>query len=125
MQLDLSSFDSIKQFAKDLREDKGRLDFVVANAGVMKVKYEQTKDGYEQTLQVNGIGTGLMSVLVLPKLEETAGMDIPEKSRGIKPSLCVVASEGEFNLEGRMDPAEISPLLGKIPPGKRPRIAHR
>jgi NAD(P)-dependent dehydrogenase (short-subunit alcohol dehydrogenase family) len=94
MQLDLSSFDSITSFCDKVRADKGRLDIVCANAGIMKAKFGKTADGHEATMQVNGLGTGLMALLLLPKLEETADLPEPEGSKGIKPSMCIVASEG-------------------------------
>lgn len=95
MQLDLSSFDSTIKFCEKVRADKGRLDIVLANAGVLKAQYTQTSDGHEEVMQVNGLSTGLMALLLLPKLEETADLPVPEGSKGIKPSMCVVASEGE------------------------------
>jgi retinol dehydrogenase-12 len=96
MQLDLADFDNVRAFAKAINDDeRGRLDVVVANAGIMKAKFSTTKDGHESVMQVNGLATGLMAVLLLPKLEKTAGMPAPEKSKGMKPSMTIVASDGE------------------------------
>lgn len=95
MELDLSSFDNTIGFCKAVNEDEGRLDFIVANAGVSKMAYKQTGDGYEEVLQVNGLSTALMGLLLLPKLEKTAGLAVPEGSKGLKPTLTVVASEGK------------------------------
>jgi retinol dehydrogenase-12 len=96
MQLDLSSFDNTIKFCEKVRADKGRLDIVLANAGVYKAQYTQTVDGHEEVMQVNGLSTGLMATLLLPKLEETADLPAPEASKGMKPSMCIVASEGEY-----------------------------
>jgi retinol dehydrogenase-12 len=95
MELDLSSFSSVIGFCEKIRSDPGRLDIVLANAGIMKAKYGQTMDGHEETMQVNGLSTGLMALLLLPKLEETAGVPAPNGSEGVKPSMCIVSSEGE------------------------------
>lgn len=95
MELDLSSFSSVISFCEKVQADPGRLDIVLANAGIMKAKYSQTMDGHEATMQVNGLSTGLMALLLLPKLEETAGLPGPKGSEGVKPSMCIVSSEGE------------------------------
>ena len=95
MELDLSSFTSVIGFCEKIRSDPGRLDIVLANAGIMKAKYGRTMDGHEETMQVNGLSTGLMALLLLPKLEETAGVPAPKGSEGVKPSMCIVSSEGE------------------------------
>lgn len=101
MELDLSSFASVRAFVRALQaeaEQKGgsRLDIVLANAGVMKKQYGQTRDGYEEVLQVNGLATGLLAVLLMPMLKETAGMEVPVASKGMKPTMTIVASEGEY-----------------------------
>jgi retinol dehydrogenase-12 len=51
--------------------------------------WRTTRDGWEETLQVNVISTGLLAVLALPKLSATA--DIP--GNDFKPHLVIVASE--------------------------------
>lgn len=71
------------------------MDFVIANAGVDNSSFKKTGEGYEETIQINGIATALMSLLLLPKMEETAGKDVPMESKGLKPTLVVVGSEGE------------------------------
>ncbi|WRT66633.1 uncharacterized protein IL334_003592 [Kwoniella shivajii] len=96
MQVDLSSFDSVRTFCESVKADSGRLDIVLANAGIMNAKYAQTGDGYERVLQVNGLATGLMAVLLLPKLEETASLPVPEASKGMKPSITIVASDVHY-----------------------------
>lgn len=47
-------------------------------------------------LQVNDISTGLLSVLLLPQLEETAKKQIPQASASYPPHLCLVASEVHY-----------------------------
>ena len=66
MALDLSSFDSIRDFAK--RFD-GPLDLLVNNAGNMSLdpKAILTKDGVELTLATNAVGPFLLTRLLLPK----------------------------------------------------------
>jgi hypothetical protein len=52
-----------------------------------------TDDGYEQTLQVNDLSTGLLGVLALPILEKTSKLPPLETSPWFKPHLTVVTSE--------------------------------
>jgi NAD(P)-dependent dehydrogenase (short-subunit alcohol dehydrogenase family) len=120
--VDLASFQSIIDFASGLEAEQSRLDFVVANAGVIKAKYGSTKDGYEEVLQVNGLSTGLMSLLLLPILAATAKLPVPTATKNLKPALCVVASDGEYMTAMW---ADISSLLGQVPSTKRNRTAHR
>lgn len=96
MRLDLASWSSTIAFCKALNSDPGRLDIIVANAGVKTDTYQQTADGYEGALQINGLATALMCLLCLPKLGETAGMEVPAGSKGMKPTLTIVASDGEL-----------------------------
>lgn len=67
--LDMISYDSIKSFARRVSDELERLDIVVLNAGVHMVKYEESKYGWEQTLQVNTLSTVLLGLLLLPKLK--------------------------------------------------------
>lgn len=48
-----------------------------------------TKDGWEDTLQVNVIATGLLALLALPKLSATA--DLPNNT--FRPHLSLISSE--------------------------------
>lgn len=69
-QLDLSSYESVKQFAA--RVDKlNRLDAIVENAGVSTRTYIRTEDN-ESTITTNVVSTFLLALLVLPKLRATA-----------------------------------------------------
>jgi len=70
--IDLSSFASINAFAEKFEKDGGRLDILVMNAAIVTYSYEATVDGYESSLQVNHLGTSLLSLLLLPVLVKTA-----------------------------------------------------
>lgn len=45
--LDLSSFQSVKDFVNKYEEDGGRLDILIQNAGLMTFEHEDTVDGWE------------------------------------------------------------------------------
>ncbi|KAI0344674.1 NAD(P)-binding protein [Trametopsis cervina] len=68
--VDLSDFQTVIAFAKGLEDVP--LDIVVANAGVRLVEYQVSKDGWEQSLQINHLSTALLSFLLLPNLARAA-----------------------------------------------------
>lgn len=84
-QLDLSSYESVKQFATRA-EKLNRLDAIVENAGVSTRNYVQTEDN-ESTITTNVVSTFLLALLVLPKLRETA------TKFNIIPRLSIVSSD--------------------------------
>jgi NAD(P)-dependent dehydrogenase (short-subunit alcohol dehydrogenase family) len=69
-QLDMSSYDSIRIFVKQL-EQIPRLDIAILNAGVRKTKADKVlSTGHEETIQVNYISTVLLCILLLPVLKQ-------------------------------------------------------
>jgi len=74
-QVDMSSYDSIKAFAKNCGS-LDRLDVLLANAGVLKNTFDSA-EGTEITITVNVIGTFLLILNLLPllrKSKQTTGM---------------------------------------------------
>lgn len=69
MTLDLGNFDSIRAFASDFKAKYDRLDVLVNNAGVVALKRELTKDGYEAMLGVNHLGHFLLTNELLEHLQ--------------------------------------------------------
>ena len=70
--LDLSSFDSVREFAKDVNEEEERLDVLVNNAGVLTSSARSvTKDGHEEMFQVNHLGPFLLTNLLIDKLKQS------------------------------------------------------
>jgi NAD(P)-dependent dehydrogenase (short-subunit alcohol dehydrogenase family) len=72
LQLDMSVFASVKQFAEAVTKEVPRLDVALLNAGMAAPSYQTSPEGYEMSLQVNAISTALISILLLPKLRQTA-----------------------------------------------------
>lgn len=68
--LDLSSLDSIRTAAAELRAAHPRVDLLVNNAGVMYTPKRSTRDGFELQFGTNHLGhfafTGLLLDLLLP-----------------------------------------------------------
>lgn len=70
-EVDMSSYDSIKAFAKRCNS-LDRLDVVVANAGVLRNTYEEC-EGTELSITVNVIGTFLLALNLFPVLRKSGG----------------------------------------------------
>ncbi|ORY74750.1 hypothetical protein BCR35DRAFT_353776 [Leucosporidium creatinivorum] len=93
--LDLASFASVNAFAARAEAELPRLDIVVENAGVNSWKqFGRTADGWETTLQVNDLATGLLAVLLFPLLRKTAALPpIDPSAPTFKPHLTLTGSE--------------------------------
>ncbi|GAB6031588.1 hypothetical protein CHUAL_009353 [Chamberlinius hualienensis] len=69
MKLDLASFKSVKQFAKEFCDKFSSLDVLINNAGVMLCPFSKTEDGNEYHFQVNHLSHFLLTNLLLDKLK--------------------------------------------------------
>ncbi|KAG5677013.1 hypothetical protein PVAND_006801 [Polypedilum vanderplanki] len=67
LQLDLASFDSIRNFVQRFREHEHKLHILINNAGLL-AKNSNTKDGFEMTIGVNHLGHFLLTHLLLDLL---------------------------------------------------------
>lgn len=125
--IDLGSFSSIIAFAERFENDGGRLDILVMNAGVATPLYEATADGYESTyvfprsiivppltvdnstsLQVNHLGTSLLSLLLLPTMVNTANKE-STVSR-----LVIVSSDMHYHADISKDAQAAPSILAKL-----------
>ncbi len=84
-QLDLGSYESVKEFAKKT-EKLDRLDAVVENAGVARNVWSTLEDN-ESTITTNVVSTFLLGLLLLPKLRESG------QKFNFTPRLAVTCSE--------------------------------
>jgi NAD(P)-dependent dehydrogenase (short-subunit alcohol dehydrogenase family) len=85
--LDLSSTESTLAFADRAKTELSRVDVLVNNAGINS-KLWIFNEGYEQAVQVNVLNTFLLSLSLLPKLNETKS-----KHPDSQPHLVIVSSE--------------------------------
>ena len=83
--LDLSSYESVKEFVKKAESLK-RLDVVLENAGIVASSFSMAEDN-ESTITVNVVSTFLLALMILPKLRETA------TKYNVVPRLTIVSSE--------------------------------
>ncbi|KAL8785909.1 MAG: hypothetical protein Q9195_008430 [Heterodermia aff. obscurata] len=84
-QLDLASYESVKQFAKKANQLR-RLDAIVENAGIATLTFRTSEDN-ESTITTNVVSTFLLALMILPKLQETA------TKFNVTPYLTVVSSD--------------------------------
>ena len=75
-ELDLTSLDSIRAAARQLRSDHDRIDLLVNNAGVMYTPKSTTKDGFELQFGTNHLGHFALTGLLLDRLLPVAASRI-------------------------------------------------
>jgi NAD(P)-dependent dehydrogenase (short-subunit alcohol dehydrogenase family) len=75
--LDLSSFDSIKRAASEFLSQSDQLHILINNAGILDSTTSTTKEGYEIQFGTNHVGTALLTKLLLPTLRNTATATSP------------------------------------------------
>jgi NAD(P)-dependent dehydrogenase (short-subunit alcohol dehydrogenase family) len=72
-ELDLTSLDSIRAAAEQLRSDHDRIDLLINNAGVMWTPRSTTKDGFELQFGTNHLGHFALTGLLLDRLLPVTG----------------------------------------------------
>jgi len=68
MYLDLSSLQSVKQFAAEFQQKKIQCNYLINNAGIFCAPHDLTKDGFELQFQVNHLGHFLLVSLLMDNL---------------------------------------------------------
>ncbi len=72
-ELDLTSLESTRAAAEQLRADHDRIDLLINNAGVMYTPKSTTKDGFEMQFGTNHLGHFAFTGLLLDRLLPVAG----------------------------------------------------
>lgn len=72
MHLDLSSFASVRAFAKDFLDQYPKLDILINNAEIIAPERRLTEDGLESTLGINYFGHFLLTLLLADRLRASA-----------------------------------------------------
>ncbi|KAL4918204.1 hypothetical protein BDW62DRAFT_217700 [Aspergillus aurantiobrunneus] len=102
--LDLSSYDSVKAFAKRASTELCRLDAVIENAAVA-TPAQKLAEGHLIGITVNVLSTFLLAVLLLPKLKESA------EKYGILPHLSIVTSGAGWDAREVWEQIKEDPLV--------------
>lgn len=71
-QLDLSSLESVREFAARINANVKRVHILVNNAGVMRCPKSLTKDGFEMQLGVNHLGHFFLTMQLLEAVKAAA-----------------------------------------------------
>ncbi len=100
---DLSSMESIRQFAVEFKKKFKKLDVLINNAGAVFNKREVTPEGFERTFAVNYLGPFLLTYELMDMLKASA------------PSRIINVSSG-LARDGRVD---LDDLQGENPAGKK------
>lgn len=82
MLLDLSSFESIKQFAESFKAKYSQLHGLLNNAGIMQPPFRKTEDGLELQMGINHFGHYLLTGLLLDTIKSTPGARVVLQSSG-------------------------------------------
>jgi NAD(P)-dependent dehydrogenase (short-subunit alcohol dehydrogenase family) len=72
-ELDLTSLESVRAAAEQLRSEHDRIDLLINNAGVMWTPKSTTKDGFELQFGTNHLGHFAFTGLLLDRLLPVAG----------------------------------------------------
>jgi NAD(P)-dependent dehydrogenase (short-subunit alcohol dehydrogenase family) len=83
---DVSSKESIRNFAKTFTSKYDRLDVLINNAGAVFFKRQTSHDGFERTLAVDYLGPFLLTDELLPLLKSSAPSRIINVSSGLHKS---------------------------------------
>jgi len=90
MACDLSSLESVKQFAADFAKTGKPCHILLANAGVMMCPYSVTADGHEMQFGTNHLGHFALVQQLLPVLKATG------KQAGQPSRVVVLSSAAHF-----------------------------
>lgn len=82
VECDLSSLDSVKKAAENIRSNYSEIDGLINNAGGIFPQRQETKDGFELTFAINHLGHFLLTQKLLPLIK-----------KGTEPRIINVSSE--------------------------------
>lgn len=69
---DLGDYESVRAFARQVREQFGRVDVLLNNAGFISLDRQETKEGLERQFGINHIGHFLLTTELLDLMGEGA-----------------------------------------------------
>ena len=114
VELDQSDLSSVRAAAEQITGEP-RIDVLINNAGIMVPPLEHTSDGFESQFGVNHIGTFALTVLLLDKLEETAGGRVVVTSslahKGAKIYFDDINAEHSYDARARYGQSKLANLL--------------
>lgn len=106
MKLDMSSFNSIKEFSEKFRKEYPKLDILINNAAYFEhgAKYKLSENGIELTFATNVVGPFLLTYLLLDLLKESNDPRVLNASSNIIKHFFSPKKQIDFeNLQGIKD----------------------
>jgi NAD(P)-dependent dehydrogenase (short-subunit alcohol dehydrogenase family) len=67
---DLASLRSVREAARTVRSDFGRIDLLINNAGMVSTRHRMSVDGFELTFATNHLGPFLLTQLLLDRMTD-------------------------------------------------------
>jgi retinol dehydrogenase 12 len=67
---DLASLRSVREAARTVRSDFGRIDLLINNAGMVSTRQRMSVDGFELTFATNHLGPFLLTQLLLDRMSD-------------------------------------------------------
>ncbi|WP_445167187.1 SDR family NAD(P)-dependent oxidoreductase [Mycolicibacterium sp. Dal123E01] len=114
-ELDLTSLESVRAAADQLRASHDKIDLLINNAGVMMTPKETTKDGFELQFGTNHLGHFALTGLLLDRLLATQGSRVVTVSsnghRFGSINFDDLQSERSYNRTGAYGQAKLANLL--------------
>jgi retinol dehydrogenase-12 len=89
LEMDLTSFASVKRAADRVKASSDRLDVLILNAGMMGGEPTTTPGGYEKNFGTNHMGHALLLKLLTPLLQNAV-----DKPIGTEPRIVILSSRG-------------------------------
>ncbi|KAI2471895.1 hypothetical protein F4781DRAFT_428899 [Annulohypoxylon bovei var. microspora] len=102
--LDLATFASVIDFVKRVKERVPLLHVIQHAGGVAPWTYAKSPDNYEMALQVDVLSPTLLTLLLLPKLRETAAATVSSPD-GYRPHISFLDSISIFEVPGNVLPS--------------------
>ena len=82
IELDLMSFDSVRNAAAEFKSRSNQLDILLNNAGIMAVPHQLTNDRYEAQIQTNHLSHYLLTDLLIDRIKTSHGRIVNVSSLG-------------------------------------------
>jgi NAD(P)-dependent dehydrogenase (short-subunit alcohol dehydrogenase family) len=80
MELDLTSLQSIRNFAGHYKEQNQKLHILINNAGIMMTPFHLTEDGFEQQMATNHLGHFALTALLMEVIKKSSGARVVQVS---------------------------------------------
>ncbi|XP_011646895.1 dehydrogenase/reductase SDR family member on chromosome X-like isoform X1 [Pogonomyrmex barbatus] len=132
--IDNSSFDSVRQFAEQIKRNYNKIHILINNAAIMFPSvYQKTEDGYEEQWAINYLSHFLLTSLLLPLLKngghpndcsriinvtscahDVGKIDFDYISNNSKKTFCTYSSYGQSKLAQTMSTITMQRLFANM-----------